>query len=449
MHLRPIHLLTAVLLALGSDGGVAAGDANDAGPRRVDPRRAAAAGIRVIDGERLRLYTDLPSHPEIDRLPEIFAAAVPNWAAYFGLSMEQVGPWQMQGYLIADREKFATLNLMPKANPNFANGYANAHELWLLDQPSSYYRRHLLLHEGTHGFMLALLQGCGAGWYMEGTAELLGTHRYEQGQLELNVVPASRDAAPMWGRTKLVRDAVEQGEALTIREVLALDNRGQLTTAHYAWTWTLSALLERDPRFHQQFRTLQRHVQASNFNRRFVRIIGKDWSVLDRQWRATLADLDYGYDFERMSLLERTPKPPADGAPIDVAADRGWQSTGWLLEAGRTYQIEAQGRYQVAVDPKSLGGQPWQAGPAGVTIDYHRGWPLGALLGVLEPVDAQHEPSGKTTPNDEASFAAPVLVGAGRAITPPVDAVLYLKVNDSPAMLGDNRGSLRATIRVD
>ena len=47
-------------------------------------------------------------------------------------------------------------------------------ELWLHDQPTAYYRRHLLLHEGTHVFMASFLGGCGPGWYMEGTAELFG-----------------------------------------------------------------------------------------------------------------------------------------------------------------------------------------------------------------------------------------------------------------------------------
>ena len=52
-------------------------------------------------------------------------------------------------------------------------------EFWLFDQPTDYYVRHLLLHEGTHVFMVSFLGGCGPGWYMEGTAELLGTHRLD------------------------------------------------------------------------------------------------------------------------------------------------------------------------------------------------------------------------------------------------------------------------------
>lgn len=444
-----------LVLCILSGGVFGAEVATDASPRPVDPRRAAAAGIRVIDGERLRLYTDLPSSPKIDRLPEVFAAAVPHWASYFGLAELETTGWKMQGYLISDREKFKALGLLPEANPDFVNGYANAGELWLLEQPSDYYRRHLLLHEGTHGFMLSFLGGCGAGWYMEGTAELLGTHRYVEERLQLNIVPASRDAAPMWGRTKLVRDAVERGEAPSLRKVLAINNRGRLTTAHYAWSWTLSALLERDPRFHDRFRALQQHVQAPDFNVRFVRSVGRDWETLARQWRATLAELDYGYDFARMSLVERSPKPPGDdgagvnGAQVDVAADRGWQSTGWLLREGQTYVIEAGGRYQVAVDPERLGGKPWQVGPTGVTLDYYRGQPLGALIGVLEPVAADRRDAGIPAVAGEASFARPMLIGAGRTLTPAADAVLYLRVNDSPARLDDNRGSLRATIRVD
>ncbi len=56
-------------------------------------------------------------------------------------------------FVMQDREQFAALGLMPAERPEFVNGYANGWEFWLVEQPSDYYRRHLLLHEGTHAFM--------------------------------------------------------------------------------------------------------------------------------------------------------------------------------------------------------------------------------------------------------------------------------------------------------
>ena len=40
-----------------------------------------------------------------------------------------------------------------------ANGVTLGSDMWLHDQPTDYYRRHLLLHEGTHAFMIAFLGG--------------------------------------------------------------------------------------------------------------------------------------------------------------------------------------------------------------------------------------------------------------------------------------------------
>ena len=70
---------------------------------------------------------------------------------------------------------------MPTGDDKFLHGLSTGSDLWLYDQPSAYYRRHLLLHEGTHAFMGKFLGGCGPGWYMEGTAELFGTHRMGAG----------------------------------------------------------------------------------------------------------------------------------------------------------------------------------------------------------------------------------------------------------------------------
>src|SRR5690606_30313835 len=126
-------------------------------PRAVDAARAAAVGIRRIESTHLTLYTDLPSDPEVDRLPEVFDRAVPQWAAYFQLPTDGLSQWRMQGYLIADRSKFESLGLMPRGQEGFRHGFSLDDELWLYEQPTPYYRRHLLLHEGTHGFMASQL----------------------------------------------------------------------------------------------------------------------------------------------------------------------------------------------------------------------------------------------------------------------------------------------------
>lgn len=459
---RLFPLLVAMML-FGGVASISAQTASFPAPRQVDSRRADLAGIRKLTGRHLTLYTDLPTSPAVDELPAVFDAAVPQWADYFGVDAAKLSGWHMQGYLIHDRAKFADLGLLPEENAQFANGYAQGHELWLEEQPSDYYRRHLLLHEGTHGFMITQLGGCGPGWYMEGMAELLATHRWitpsriatrrtAPKKLILHQVPATRDEVPMWGRIKLVRDAYRTRNLPTVDAVLQIDNRRKLATAEYAWCWAMASMLDANARFQKPFRQLQQHVTDPEFNTRFRREFAHLWPELTVQWQSLASTLDYGHDFSRMSIRHLPARSVgAQSLAVTITADRGWQSTGWILRAGQAYRISAHGRFQIAQD-----GEPWISEPGGVTIEYHAGKPLGILLGALVPIaeasvadvsvtdraESKLRPAAKL----QASMFNPLAVGLGTTITPIRDGVLYLRVNDSPARLADNRGTVEVTI---
>ena len=398
-------------------------------PRNVDSSRAAAAGIREIAGQHLRLWTDVPSDPAVDELPRVFDEAVPHWAEYFGIPRAKWQDWQVQGFLIRDRTRFAALRLLSDRNPHYINGYALGNELWLDEQPSDYYRRHLLLHEGTHSFMLAFLGSAGPGWYMEGMAELLGTHHWQNGELQLRVFPPDKDSVPMWGRIKLIRDAVAEGKQLSLGDVLSISNRDALSVDAYAWCWALAKFLDSHPRYGEKFRKLETRVSDREFNQRFRKLFHSDWDDLQFEWQAYLAAIDYGYDTERMAVQHAAGKRVAQPAQALVDSSRGWQATPWLLQSGRRYQIAASGRFQIAHD-----GEPWSSEPGGVTIRYHDDRPLGMLLGTL-----------RSTKNP-GTFDARIAIGLAVTITPAEDAVLYLRVNDSPAELSDNAGVVNVTI---
>lgn len=411
------------------------------GVESVDNGRVAAAGIRKLSGRHLVLYTDLPSQPEIDSLPALFDAAVPLWAEYFRINMRETADWQVRGFLIRDRVKFQALGLLP-ADRELVHGYATGSDIWVLDQPTDYYRRHLLLHEGTHAFMTRFLGGCGPGWYSEGMAELLGTHRKgaggeENSSLQVGIMPQNREEVPMLGRVKLVRDALAADHLRTLPAILTIDNRTeQLDSETYAWCWAAAKFLDAHPRYQARFRKLQRQVQKSDFNQRVRRAFSADWNELLAEWQAYIAALDYGYDFERMAIdFERG--TPLAGRPrqVDIAADRGWQSSGVWLEAGKSYEVTARGRYQIALQKTDGADRPWPCEPGGVTIEYHDGRPLGMLLGAIVPDDG-----------NEATFGEPLAIGLGAKLKPEVSGTLYLRVNESAARLGDNRGRLTITI---
>lgn len=439
------HRYVAVALLLGIGvAGMQLSALADAPPLRpLDDARLKAAGIRKISSQHLDLYTNVPSDPEIERLPAVFDQAVPQWAAYFGVDPARTEGWRARAFLIGDRAPFDALQLMPAGNDQFINGISSGGEFWLLEQPTPYYRRHLMLHEGTHAFMATLLGGCGPGWYMEGTAELLGTHRIDDaGKLTLNTMPRDRQEVPMLGRIKLIRDAVAEDHVLGLPAVMELDNRRQLGNEAYAWCWAAAKLLDSHPRYRERFRKLREHVRAPKFNEIFREEFAADWSDLNAEWQAYVDMLDHGYDFERMAIEFQRGKPLV-GIPrkVTIAADRGWQSSGVWLEAGKSYRIQARGRFEIAAETKDGKVTPWPCEPGGVTLEYYDGHPLGMLLGAIDARGDESQP-----PPSHVGFAHPIAIGLGATLKPEASGTLYLRVNDSAGKLADNHGSLTVSI---
>ncbi|MFH1269089.1 MAG: hypothetical protein ABIK89_25460, partial [Planctomycetota bacterium] len=406
------------------------GEVAGVAPLEVDEARAAAAGIRKVEGERLTLFTDLPPDEEVDVLPEVFRQAFPQWCDRFGIDPADHPDWHMTGFLMKDQDAFRRAGLLPEELPPFEHGFSQNHDLWFYEQPSVYYRRHLLLHEGTHGIINTILGSSGPPWYMEGMAELLGTHRWHEGRATLGHVPASRDEVPMWGRIKIIQDDFASHRAKTFQGVLEYGPRAHLRTEPYAWCWAAAVLLERHPRYQERFRQLPRFLREPDFSGRFRQLIGDDWDDLAEQWQVFIADLEYGHDIPRTAVDFTPGRPPAEaGESVEVSADRGWQNSGFRLEAGVEYRIRASGRYQVADQP-----QVWWCEPGGVSIRYYKGLPLGMLLAAVrtEPA-AAGEPSG---------LIRPVAVGLGTTLRPQRSGTLFLRINDSSAELGDNAGTL-------
>jgi hypothetical protein len=227
----------------------------------------------------------------------------------------------------------------------------------------------------------------------------------------------------------LIEDALAADRALLLPAVLEIDNRKQLDNEAYAWCWALAKFLDSHPRYRGRFRKLRDHVTAPDFNEKFRQVYRGDWGNMQAGWQAYVKALDYGYDFERMAIDFRQGAPVKAPVTVTIVADRSWQSSGARLEAGRSYDVSAVGRYQIAND-----GQPWGCEPGGVTLDYHNGRPLGMLLGAID---------GRTK---GATLADSIDIGLKTTITPTASGTLYLRVNDSAGRLDDNRGELTVTV---
>lgn len=406
----------------------------------LDERALRSHSIRVIKGKHLTLCTDLPPSPEINRLPEIFDRAVLEYCRFFGVDPKHCDAWRIRGCLIDDLEKFRAADLLGRF-PTHLPGFSVDDRLWVRDQNSDYFRRHLLLHEGVHGYMNYMFGTCGPEWYMESTAEYLATHRWENGRLELGVMPENTDALSEWRRIEMVKGDIKAGNRKTVDRLMRLPVRQDEPPTDYAWVWAFGSLLDRHPRYRDAYRDMARWLTFRDFSNRFYLQLDQAglWGKLQLDWLCLIDELGYGYDVSRMMIESQPGKLLTATVTFDVDLTRGWQSSGVMLAAGQTCRIAANGRYRLEDGPKT-----WYAEPNGVTFCYHNGQPLGLLLGAVVP-DGLFDTDAEISP-DKVPFLSPIPLGPGIELTPERSGTLYLRINDSPAGLSDNQGECRVII---
>jgi hypothetical protein len=399
-----------------------------------DEAKLAELGIRAFESQRLKLYTDIDA--EIARtLPPLVDPLYDALEAYFGpLPPDRQGrDFQMTGYLIGDEQLFREAGLIPENLPAFNHGRHRANEFWLRDQVYDFYRRHLLFHEVTHCVMTFLPDTQTPVWYMEGMAEHFGTHRIDaDGQPSFGVMPTSPDDSAGWGRITLIRKEFAADRPKNIPDVFALQPADYLEPEAYAWSWGLCHFLATHPRYRDRFQQLGREGRGPQFVRNMAELYADDARDLATEWMLFVINLQYGYDVERAAIDFQQGEPLADEPrTVSVASDRGWQSSGVLLEQGRSYTLAATGQITLADEPK-----PWTSEPPGVSIRYSEGQPLGLLLACLRAAEPE---AGET-------MHRVLPIARGRTFEAPVTGTLYLRINDAWGELADNRGTYSVTI---
>ncbi len=411
----------------------------------IDDTLVKAAGIQKISGTHIDLYTDVRDEQKINELVSAFDQAVSQWCAYFKLSLESAKSWKMRAFLIADKAnptQFERAGLMPGDLPNFEAGFQRGHNFWLYLQPGNYYTRHLLLHEGTHGFMLWFLRGHGPAWYSEGTAELLGVHQWNNNRLRLNHRLKNRDEAEYWGRVKRIRDERNTKNELSLEDVLNIPPTGFNDVRYYAWAWAGCEFFQNHPKTKLAFSKLPEmaKLDSRRFNREFLESLSNNLDVLKRDWMLFINEIDYGYSIERGCLSEASSVGGRFGSrrtQFQISAERSWQITEQTILQGERFRIESIGEFVVG---QSNPQKPWKCQPNGITIQYHLGRPLGRLqVGILD-VEA------KTAGQQVKGLLNPLDIGISGVISAPTNGVLCFRINESPAFLDDNQGGLEVAI---
>ena len=404
--------------------------------RRHDDRKLAEAGIHKYVSKRLLLYTDIA--PEAARpLPPLLDRIYDAWEEYFGpMPPDREGTgFQMTGYIMANPKLYQQAGLLPENLPHFQHGRHRGAEFWINDQKDDYYRRHLMLHEGTHCFM-TYMPGAKPGeivWYFEGMAELFATHTTENDVLSrFRILPGDRDRFAGLGRIRMIQDDRGDDRLPSLTEILDLGpNDFARHDESYAWSWALCKFLDAHPRYRDRFRSLYDHMRSSRFRAKFDDLFRDDEHDLKQEWLLFADTLVHGYDVERAAVDFRPGKPLRKSAETTctIIAGRGWQSGGVAVEKGVAYVITAEGRFTLADKPK-----PWVSDAGGVTIRFAGGRPLGILLATVRTDD----------PREMLKANA---VGRGAELTAVTGGTVYFRINDFWNELADNTGQITVRIR--
>lgn len=453
MHWLILRLL--LLLALFSRFCSAAESAEPAQPPQfrlpddrplLDREKFKSLGFRIVESRRLILVTDLPAE-SVRNLP-------PLADALFDELQKQLGPlapdlngaeFQVTGYLMNARERFTDAKLLPPEQFQIRHGRNLGYQFWMNNQTADYYRRHLLLHEFVHCFMM-----CEHGmtnipplWYTEGIAEYFATHELTRDvrHSRFGILPPATEGFEGWGRIAEIRKgfSVEPAEApvasgvTSLKTVLNPPNGNFVDDQQYALAWALVWLMRNHPELKAEvsaFNHVRSRQQFIDANGGIPAIV---WSRMEVIWPLLLDSVIEGAD-AAASLPKLTPKPAGWSAEVNkpatlqIDAAQDWQISGFVFARGQTISLSCSGRYAVHDTPK-----PWISEPQGITIDYYRGRPLGEVVAMIVSPDGQ--------------FASRrIAVGTGCSITFPHDGELWLQINDSAADRSGNSGSVEVTI---
>lgn len=401
----------------------------------ADARRA---GLRVLNGTHLTLVTDRPSRTDdgIPELPAVFDQAFNVWCNHFNIAPEKYSGWKAFGCLVVERERFREAGLLPDDIPDFSNGFCDRNRFWIMDQSNPNYRRHLMLHEGVHAFTICLKELNAPAWYTEGIAEMLATHRLEESPFPHFVstpIPARASDVEQLGRIEEIQRLHRTNRMPSIAQVFAMRGSAHGKLSLYASTWATVAMLSLHPRYSKEFSSLERGSLDQSFTTRLTTSPTWNSAEATRDFDAFTDEIDYGYDFQRSAVDWDPGTVLHTGRHIEVRADQGWQNSGIRLQPAKRYVIHAGGR--VLIGHSQAG--PLESEPQGISLSWHRRWPIGRLL------------AAQWTQDSDGSRPRFVLVseGIGGNIKPLVEGPLFFKVNESPGQLADNAGSYEVHVQ--
>ena len=396
-------------------------------PMAIDDQQVTDAGVFVLTGKHINLYSDIDDANRRQQWVELFDAATEQWCFIFDVDYEKTQSWKMTAIIMQDETRIRNAGLIPEDLPKFPAGFNRGHEFWVYLQKDDYYTRHLILHEGTHAFMQWFLGSSGPPWYSEGMAEWIALHHWDGKVLKLNQNITDESQTPGWGRINLLEKMLAKSNPKSLDDILDTPPTAFRDVNAYAWSWAACEFLAHHPKSKVLFADLPKRLDRpiGNLSPALRRKLNADWSDLTRDWYLYIHEADYGTNIDAARLK---PASKNEDGSFNIEATSSWQSTSIPVETGESYQITGSGDFIVGQTT-----QPWRCESNGVTVQYYDGQPLGKLMAAVI--------------GDSPEKITPVAVGLSREpVTFAHDGVLSLRINESPANLGDNDGKLKVTI---
>ncbi|MEM6364302.1 MAG: hypothetical protein AAF745_07740 [Planctomycetota bacterium] len=367
--------------------------------------RCLGSDLRVVRGQHIHLTTDIPqrdlSNADHEDLVQKFDAATVQWCQIWGVADSTIAEWRIDAFLMRDVEPFRSRGDLPASVPRIRFGYASPNRIWVRDQMSTYYNRHLLLHEGVHSLAIHLFGGCGPTWYMEGTAEWWATHRdvassptiSDSGLLaqvatpfQVRQLPRDVSESPLWGRFRVVEEHRRAATLPSLRSVMALPRNLEGDVESYTWAWAAAMMLNSYDDTRDDFIEAARrgHDGTPGFTVELLRRWQRRWPVLQARWTLMLHDLQYGFDWNDQRVDVSVQDRRYDGGTLITQIDprRSWQSIGVWFPARTRLELTATGVCEL----ESFMPMPVPSEPPGVTVDFADGRPIGQLSVLVLPI---------------------------------------------------------------
>jgi hypothetical protein len=410
----------------------------------LDVAALEAAGLRVYRSRHLVLVSDAPIE-QCQDLPGLVDRFYPALQQTLGPLAPAVGgaEFQVTGYLMDARERFQQAGVLPDGDFVIRHGRHLGYQFWMNNQPSDYYRRHLLLHEVVHCYLMCEhgMRDIPPLWYTEGVAEMLATHRLQP--LQFGILPEQLNGFEGWGRIAELRrrpldPAGDVSEGVLLDDVLNPASRIFLSDLRYAQAWGLVWLLRNHPELQRPFAGLFRVRTRAQFDTATAGISAEQLQRLGIVWQLMLDAWEEGFDSERSFPLlnpewQLWSEVSARPQQLQVQAERGWQPSGYWFGAETRIRLSAAGR-SVLEGAGADGARAWESEPAGITIDYAQGRPLGELQAVL----VKREPDG---------VPQRLSVGAGSELQVPAGSELWLRINDFEGQRRGNSGGYQVQLQ--